>query len=265
MSGAPKSFNREARRIVDSLRNPEQSPEDLLSVVTFRRASGAEVSLREFPIAEALRSGETLRAEEVVISVADGRSVTLLLNATPILSEEGSVESMVVTLQDMADVEEQERLRAEFLAMVSHELRTPLTSIKGSATTIMDAGADLDPAVVRQFIRIIGDQADHMHTLVGDLLDVARIEAGELSVGPEPAEVAVLVDRARNGFASGGGETHPRHRRRTGPAPGDGGPAAHRPGARQPAVQRGAQLPPVVRHQGERRGRRCARGDLGGR
>ena len=55
---------------------------------------------------------------------------------------------MVVTLQDMADVEELERMRAEFLAMVSHEFRMPLTSIMGSATAIMDSGTDLDPAVV---------------------------------------------------------------------------------------------------------------------
>ena len=49
-TGAPKSFNRETRRIVDSPRNPDQSPEDLLSVVTFRRADGREVSLRQPPL-----------------------------------------------------------------------------------------------------------------------------------------------------------------------------------------------------------------------
>ena len=63
--------------------------------------------------------------------VPDGRSVTVLLNATPILSDEGAVESMVVAMQDMADVEEQGRLRAEFLAMVSHELRAPLDLHQG--------------------------------------------------------------------------------------------------------------------------------------
>ena len=167
--------------------------------LTFRRADGREVSLREFPMAELMNAAEKVRAEEIVLRVADGRSVTVLLNATPILSEKGAVSSMVVTLQDMADVEELERLRAEFLAMVSHELRIPLTSIKGSATTIMEAGTDLDPAVMRQFVRIIGDQADHMNALVADLLDVARIETGTLPVGPEPADVAMLVDRACGG------------------------------------------------------------------
>ena len=205
-TGAPKSFNREARRIVDSLRNPDQSPEAILDVVTLRRADGREVSLRELPMADLLSTGETVRAEEIVLHVPDGRRVTVLLNAKPILSDEGEVESVVVTLQDMADVEELERMRAEFLAMVSHELRTPLTSIKGSASTIMDAGADLDPAVVRQFVRIIGDQADHMNALVADLLDVARIETGALAVDPEPAELAVLVDRARSVFTNAGGK-----------------------------------------------------------
>ena len=207
-TGEPKSFNREAGRLVDSLRNPGQSPEDLLNMLTCRRADGREVSLREFPMRELLSVSETVRSEEIVMRVSDGRSVTVLLNATPIISDEGAVESVVVTLQDMADVEEQGRLRAEFLAMVSHELRTPLTSIKGSASTVLDSSTDLDPAVVRQFVRIIGDQADHMHALVTDLLDVARIETGTMPVSPEPAEVAMLVDRARSGFNNAGGRNN---------------------------------------------------------
>jgi len=201
-TGAPVSFNREARRIVDSLWGPDQTPEDLLEVLSFRRADGREVSLQEFPMAMLLSAGETVRAEEIVISVPDGRSVRVLLNATPIRSQEGDVESFVVTLQDMADVQEQERLRAEFLATVSHELRAPLTSIKGSAATALGSTRDLDPSLMRQFFRIIEEQADHMNELVSDLLDVARIETGALPVSPEPAEVARLVERARSSFDS---------------------------------------------------------------
>ena len=207
-TGAPASLNREARRIVDGLRNLDQSAEQLLQVLTYRRADGREISLQEFPIAEALSTGETIRAEEIVMQVPDGRSVTTIINATPILSEEGELESVVVTLQDMTAVEELERLRAEFLGMVSHELRVPLTSIKGSAATVLGSSTDLDPAVVRQFFRIIEEQADHMHGLVADLLDVARIETGTLPVSPEPAEVAALVDRARSTFISAGGRNN---------------------------------------------------------
>ena len=77
-----------------------------------------------------------------------------------------------------------------------------------TAATVLGSSADLDPAVVRQFFRIIDEQADHMHDLVADLLDVARIETGTLPVTPEPAEVAVLVDRARSAFTSAGGRNN---------------------------------------------------------
>ena len=204
ITGAPLSFNREARRIVVDLLNPDQTPEQLLEVVSFKRGDGREVSLDEFPLAQALRTGETVRAEEIVLQVPDGRSVTTLINATPVRSKEGEVETVIVTLQDMTPLEELERLRAGFLGMVSHELRVPLTSIKGSVATLLKAGADLDPAEARQFHRIIDQQADTMQELIGELLDVARIETGTLHVSPEPAEVAVLVDRARSVFQSGG-------------------------------------------------------------
>ena len=207
-TGEVRSINREARRIVSDLCPPDGTAEQLLEVLTFRRADGREVSLEEFPLAQALSTGETVRAEEIVLQAPDGRSVTTLVNATPIRSEEGEVESVVVTLQDMTPLEEMERLRAEFLGMVSHELRTPLTSIKGSAATLTEAASELDPAEMLQFFRIIGEQADYMRDLIGDLLDVARIETGELAVAPAPAEVASLVDEARRRFQSGGGRNN---------------------------------------------------------
>ncbi len=207
-TGGVTSVNREARRIVSGLHMPDGSAEELLDMLTFRRADGREISLEEFPLAQALSTGETVRAEEIVIEVPDGGSVTTLVNATPIRSEEGEVVSVVVTLQDMTPLEEMERLRAEFLGMVSHELRTPLAAIKGSAATLTEAASDLDPAEMLQFFRIIGEQSDHMRDLIGDLLDVARIETGELSVAPAPAEVAPLVDEARSRFQSGGGRNN---------------------------------------------------------
>ena len=207
-TGLPVSFNRESRRMLGDLRTPGCPWEQLLEVLTIRRADGREISLAEFPFAQALNTGETVRAEEIVFQTPDGQSVSMLVNATPIRSATGVVESVVVTLQDMTPMEELGRLRAEFLGMVSHELRVPLTSIRGSATALLDAAADLDPAELHQFLQIIVEQADHMRELIGDLLDVARIETGTLSVNPEPVEVASLVDRARNTFLSGGGKEH---------------------------------------------------------
>ena len=204
-TGKPVSFNREARRIVEVLRMPGGSLEELLDVITCRRGDGREVTLAEFPMAHQLSNPETVRAEEMTLSVPDGRSVTMLVNATPIRSADGTVESMVVTLQDLAPLEELERQRAEFLSMVSHELRTPLISIKGSTATVLGASPAPDSAEMLQFFRVIDEQADQMRGLIGDLLDQGRIETGTLSVSLEPTEVPGLVDQARNTFLSGGG------------------------------------------------------------
>ena len=207
-TGGVTSVNREARRIVNDLCAPGGSAEQLLEVLTFRRFDGREVSLVEFPLAQGLRTGETVRAEEIVLQAPGGQSVTTLINATPIFSEEGEVESVVVTMQDMTPMEELERLRAEFLGMVSHELRTPLAAVKGSVDTLLESASDLDSAEMTQFFRIIRDQSENMRYLIGDLLDVARIETGALPVSPEPVDAAVLVDEARSRFQSGGGRSN---------------------------------------------------------
>ena len=205
-TGAPVSLNMEGRRIVDGLRDPDQSAEQLLEVLTFRRADGREISLEELPVAQALSTGETIRAEEIVMQVPDGRSVSALLNATPIHSDDGEVESVVVTLQDMTALEEMERMRTEFLGVISHELLTPLAAIKGSATSALGSAFPLSAAEMNQFFRIVNEQADSMRRLIRDLIDVTQIESGTLSVTPEPADVAALVDAATTAFLRSGTE-----------------------------------------------------------
>ena len=91
--------------------------------------------------------------------------------------------------------------------MVSHELRAPLTSIKGSTATVLQASPAPTRAEMLQFFRIIDGQADQMRRLIANLLDAGSIEAGTLTVAPEPSSVAALVDEARTTFLTGGG--HP--------------------------------------------------------
>ena len=201
-TGNPLSINGEAKRILGGLHSPDRPLEGLREVLISRLADGREFTLDE------LRSAETMRAAEVELSVADGRSIRMLINVTPIRIGDGDIESVVVTMQDLVQIEELERLRVEFLGMVSQELRAPLTSIKGSTTTLLGTRRVLDRAELRQFIRIIDKQADHMQGLISDLLDAGRIASGTLSVDPESLEVAALVEQARTAFLSAGGRRH---------------------------------------------------------
>lgn len=202
-TGEPVSFNREARRIVQTLGTPGGTPEDLLSLVVCRRADGRDVSMAEFPMSRQLNDNpETIHAEEIILSVPDGRSVTLVCNATPIRSEEGNVESLIVTLQDLAPLEELTRLRAEFIGEVSNELRTPLVAIKGSSASVLAANPRPDADEMLQYFRVIDEQVDDMRGLIADLLDYGRIASGALDLSPAPAHMATLIERGCEQFRS---------------------------------------------------------------
>ena len=194
------TLNQETRRIVRGLRPPGRSQAELLGVMSFRRPDGQEIPHEETPTARAIRNRETVRAEEMIIDLPDGQTVTVIVNATPVFSEDGEVVSCITTMQDMTALERMERLRSEFVGMVSHELRTPLATIKGSAASVLGGSSHIDHAEMRRFFQVIDEQADQMRSLIGDMLDTAQIDAGALSVTTEPADVAEMVEVARRVF-----------------------------------------------------------------
>ena len=95
---------------------------------------------------------------------------------------------------------EADRLKDEFFALVSHELRTPLTSIQGYLEMVLEDPAALDPQSTR-FLQVIERNTRRLQRLVGDLLFVAQVEAGRMSVerGPVSLErvVAECIEAAR--------------------------------------------------------------------
>ena len=202
------AINAEALRIVGDLAardtpTKEMTLEEFAGQVAFRRADGTEIPLGSDPMARALQSGETVRAEEIVISRADGRSVSTLINAAPISSDEGHIKSVVVALQDLAPLEELERLRSEFLGLVSHELRTPLSTIKGSASALLSIVDGMNQTEPLQLLRIIDQQADLMRSQINSLIELTHIEAGTLPVSLEAVNVAELIDEASKEFWRG--------------------------------------------------------------
>ena len=198
------SVNEETTRILGGVQIKGMPPERLLELMTFRRPDGRNFHFEDLPLVRVMKHGETVRAEEVVVQMENGYSVTTLVNARPIYSDDGEMVSVIATIQDISPLEELERLRTEFLGMVSHELRTPLTIIKGSTATVLNSSAHVDAAESRQFFRIIDEQADYMCGLINDLLDVARIEAGTLSVVFEPTDPVELIEQSRTGLVSSG-------------------------------------------------------------
>ncbi|MDE2704243.1 MAG: ATP-binding protein, partial [Gemmatimonadota bacterium] len=99
----------------------------------------------------------------------------------------------VAVLYDITRLRELERIRRDFVANVSHELRTPLTAIKGYAEILSDSALD-DRETARRFTGIIENHADRLTRLLGDLLDLSRLESDQLEVELIPCELKLLVD-----------------------------------------------------------------------
>jgi signal transduction histidine kinase len=88
-----------------------------------------------------------------------------------------------------------DRLKDEFVLTASHELRSPLTSVQGFAELLMLERDSLTPKQV-ETVEIILDNCRHLVRLLNDLLDLARSDAGRLTIAPRPTEVAPLIEDA---------------------------------------------------------------------
>ena len=104
---------------------------------------------------------------------------------------------------------ELERLKSQFISMVSHELRTPLTSIRASMQLLiaedMTGNADAD-----QLVRVALSNADRLIRIVNDILDMSKIEAGEMMVAPKVTRLQPIVEdsvKSVEGFAKDSGVT----------------------------------------------------------
>ncbi len=98
-------------------------------------------------------------------------------------------------------LEQINRLKNEFISMVSHELRTPLTTIKGFVSIVLNEETGPLNDQQRHFLRTSDRAIDRLTLLVSDLLDISRIEAGQIKMQLRPTSVAELVQRTAVNFA----------------------------------------------------------------
>ena len=199
-SGTTVSCNQEMRRIIGDVELTANDVGPLMDVLSFRRPDGRSIRLNELPVAHVMMTGETVRAEEIIVESPDGRSMTTLLNAAPIFTDTGEISSVVVAVQDLTPLDDLEKVRSEFLGMVSQELRAPLVTIKGSTAALIGILEALNPTEALQFLRIIDQQADLMRLQINSLIELTQIETGTLSISPEGANVSDLVEMASAEF-----------------------------------------------------------------
>lgn len=136
----------------------------------------------------ATRTGQ----EDEIILTTSGRCLDV--EASVAGGEQDNEACAVLVFHDITELRRLENIRKDFVANVSHELRTPLTSIKGYVEALLDGGKD-DPATSVRFLDIILKQSDRLNLILEDLLQLSKIESGQVQFKQEPLHLGSVVER----------------------------------------------------------------------
>lgn len=126
----------------------------------------------------------------------------------PLLSEEGKLLNVIVSVRDITHFRTADELKATFISVVSHELRTPVTLIKGYASTLRRDDAKWDKNTISDSLAVIEEEADRLSKMIDDLLDASRLQAGGLSLNHADVALPSLALRVTERFAP----QSPKHR-----------------------------------------------------
>ena len=140
-------------------------------------------------------AGNTNRQTEFALDTENGRRY-LRLRLFEVTDSQQTPIGRGRIVQDITQRHELDRMKSSLIATVSHELRTPLAAIKGYATTLLADDVEWDSQSQREFLGIISLETDHLTRLVSDLLDMSRIEAGNLTVSKLACDLDTLITEA---------------------------------------------------------------------
>lgn len=145
-------------------------------------------------VAEVMTRGQKTSVETERLR-KDGTTVAIEGSFTLLKDDHDEPFAIVRSYRDITKRKQVERMKSEFTALVSHELRTPLAAIRGFAETLRDFGADLKDAKRLHYLQIILDESTRLGHMVGDFLDIAKIEAGGIEMDLVDAKLAPIFER----------------------------------------------------------------------
>jgi PAS domain S-box-containing protein len=153
-------------------------------------------------------SREPVKLDRTWLGKSGGRH-TIAWTIMALRGQSGATSYLIGLGVDVTMARELERLKSQFISMVSHELRTPLTSIRASMQLLiaeaMTGNEDAD-----QLVRVALSNADRLIRIVNDILDMSKIEAGEMMVSPKRTSLAAIIEdsvRSVEAFARDNGVT----------------------------------------------------------
>ncbi|MFS0723214.1 two-component system histidine kinase PnpS [Paenibacillus sp. 1P07SE] len=149
-------------------------------------------------IQEGLEEREHIR-EEIPFYYPDER--LLEIHLVPVFHTREEFGGVLLVLRDVTEIRRLERMRSEFVANVSHELKTPIAAVKGFAETLL-GGAVNDPNTANSFLQIIFDESERLNRLIGDILELSKVESRRVPLQLSPVEMSSVVSRTMEFIAT---------------------------------------------------------------
>ncbi len=176
------------------------SPDKVIGATPFDITRG-QIPVKNYEdLWESVRSGKIWKGE-IEYAMKDGTKVWLSITVSPIFDENEKVTNFVGILEEITErkiyeqdlksakeqAEKSDRLKSAFLANMSHEIRTPMNAILGFSSLLKDEDTDLEQS--NYYIDIINSKGKDLMRIISDIIDISRIEAGDLLVRMEPLEI----------------------------------------------------------------------------
>jgi PAS domain S-box-containing protein len=139
---------------------------------------------------------------DLLLRVADGRQRAVTLTAARTVGADRRTAQLVISLRRAERRQRLDATRSELVSTVSHELRSPLTSVKGFTKTLLAKWDRFTDEQKRQMLATVNEDADRVTRLLGELLDVSRIDAGRLQLRRRMVDVYEIVTRVTDRMAA---------------------------------------------------------------
>jgi PAS domain S-box-containing protein len=130
---------------------------------------------------------------QIGIVTAQGRTATLAVTGARLNPPDGGTRQTVLVFRDMTEEEATQRLRAYFLANISHEFRTPLSALNASVELLIDEIEDFSAAERWELLNSIHRSVKGLQTLIDNLLESSKIEAGRFSIRRRPGDLNDII------------------------------------------------------------------------
>jgi two-component system phosphate regulon sensor histidine kinase PhoR len=171
-----------------------QHLQQFFGVTTELRGRSALEAIRHPELAAVLAAaGRTDQPVAEVIEVSHPVYRTLRVHAVRFPPPQAARAGTVAVLHDVTELTQLEKMRRDFVANASHELRTPLAAIRGFAETLLGNPA-LAESDRRSYLEVIDRHSRRLTAIVGDLLDLSKIESREVSFELAPVDLAKLAE-----------------------------------------------------------------------